>query len=707
MRQRINMVEPISSLGIAKFAHLFKQIDIELDAEQIQDILWLANQILDSEDISHSTQEVKGLPSSNQVIDNRVDSAESVSVSQSTVSSTMGVSVKPKKSSLSANDSLPFRSPAAPGLDNPLALERSLKYLMRKVPSRHQKIIDEEKTVDKIVEEDLWIPVMKPALERWLDVIILVEEYRSTVIWREIITEFQQMLERQGAFRQVRLWGVEADKNNQVQVFVQQRLSTKQRYCNKKELFDATGNRLILLVSDCISPLWRKGEMQKFLQEISQVNPVAVIQLLPEKFWRRTALGDGFPVQLSAFLPGTLNHKLRVDDLPTWIDIDRQNALNLPIITLDPDSLKQYSQAIAGLGNSRTAGILFELKSSELENSQTIQPQIEENPEEKAKFLVNRFYNTASITARRLAHLMSTVPVSLPVIYLIRKTFLKEAKQVHIAEVFMSGLLEPVQNSYYEFVEGVRELLRDSVRKSETEEVIDKVSEFIANKSGISVKSFDALIDLRNQWNNNAEIRYFAKIACGTLKRLGGRYAAIATDLERDDVGKLGLKSVANSADLERDTSTGTQKREVGENYTRLRDLLANGEWQEADQETERVMLKIMNREKEGWLTLDNCRNFPKEELRIIDQLWLNYSQGKFGFSVQKEIWLKAGGKLDSYDYDTYVKLGDQVGWRKGGSWLSYSELTFINSTRGHLPTAGLLRAAEVKALFSSLNSNI
>ncbi len=119
----------------------------------------------------------------------------------------------------------------------------------------------------------------------------------------------------------------------------------------------------------------------------------------------------------------------------------------------------------------------------------------------------------------------------------------------------------------------------------------------------------------------------------------------------------------------------------------KLEQLLSDKKWQKADQETTRVMLKIMNREEERSLTANNCRNFPKNELRLIDQLWLKYSNDKFGFSVQKKIWLKLGGKLDSYDWDTYVKLADQVGWRKGGNWLNYSDLTFNSAAPlGHFP---------------------
>ena len=45
------------------------------------------------------------------------------------------------------------------------------------------------------------------------------------------------------------------------------------------------------------------------------------------------------------------------------------------------------------------------------------------------------------------------------------------------------------------------------------------------------------------------------------------------------------------------------------------------------------------------------------------------------------------GGKVDYY---TECKLGDRVGWRKGGSWLNnYEDLTFNKQApKGHLPSS-------------------
>jgi serine/threonine protein kinase len=158
-------------------------------------------------------------------------------------------------------------------------------------------------------------------------------------------------------------------------------------------------------------------------------------------------------------------------------------------------------------------------------------------------------------------------------------------------------------------------------------------------------------------------------------------------------------------------------------NFTQLDQLLAQGKWKEADQETTQLMFKIMSSEKEGYLTVENCRNFPPEYLRIIDQLWLKYSQGRFGFSVQKQIWLKYSGRLDgSYQSDIYEKLAKEVSWLKTikkKTWLglgekeettikSYSELTFnTNAPLGHLPFSHQLRYSVNGHWYSHLLSKL
>ena len=122
--------------------------------------------------------------------------------------------------------------------------------------------------------------------------------------------------------------------------------------------------------------------------------------------------------------------------------------------------------------------------------------------------------------------------------------------------------------------------------------------------------------------------------------------------------------------------------------YTQLRNYLKAQNWEAADKETLKVMLQAANRQEEGYLNRNSIENFPCTDLRTIDQLWVKYSDGHFGFSVQKRIWLECGGKVD---YGTEKALGDAVGWLRNDNWLSYNDITFtLDAPEGHLPFCSL-----------------
>ncbi|WP_082830109.1 serine/threonine-protein kinase [Nodularia spumigena] len=116
----------------------------------------------------------------------------------------------------------------------------------------------------------------------------------------------------------------------------------------------------------------------------------------------------------------------------------------------------------------------------------------------------------------------------------------------------------------------------------------------------------------------------------------------------------------------------GGLKSAVGMDYKKLRELLAARKWKEADEETLRVMLAVAKREKEGWFHTESIDNFPCEDLRTIDQLWVKYSNGRFGFSVQKRIYQSLGGTRE-YNSKIWQAFGDKVGWYKGGSWFLFA----------------------------------
>ncbi len=545
---------------------LLHQIGLELTAEEIADIFWLAMQMGEAESASES-ESIQQIPLSELLLEeyeipvdtsiSPINSLPTTSEPHASLYSSPPFEPIPESSSTPSSQSsstpssqpkptrysppIPFETPAAPALRNPLALARAIRPLMRKVASRTETILDEEATARQIAEKNIWTPVLEPAPERWLELALVIEETSSFPIWQETIAEFKKLLERHGAFRDVRTWRLNADPNGSLYLLLGQNSTTlNQRPRSPKELLDPAGRRLIILVSDCTSQIWRLGTIQNLLHLWASQNPVAILQLLPERLWIRSALGTGFSVQFSAFTPGVPNTKLVIEDLPPWQEVNLSTALPLPIITLEPEPLAKWARVVAGTGGMRTAGVLFDpaLVAAMAEEMEQRSSRL------SASELVKRFRETASPMARRLAGLMAAVPVTLPVVRLIQQTMLPESEQIHVAEVFMSGLLCPLtvdsvaaksDSIAYEFQPGVRELLLDSIPISDTDEVLEQVSQFIARKAGLSIKSFTAFLSANRDWNETQrqQITPFAQVTSQVLRRLGGEYAALAEQLEQ------------------------------------------------------------------------------------------------------------------------------------------------------------------------------
>lgn len=124
--------------------------------------------------------------------------------------------------------------------------------------------------------------------------------------------------------------------------------------------------------------------------------------------------------------------------------------------------------------------------------------------------------------------------------------------------------------------------------------------------------------------------------------------------------------------------------------YQQLEKYLKNGQWQKADEETYRLMITTVGKEEGQWFDSEELLNFPCEELKAIDGLWVKHSHGHFGFSVQKNIYLseRCGGIADGqYCEEAWDKFCNEIRWKKEGRWVSTKY--DLRSPKGHLPVWG------------------
>jgi hypothetical protein len=107
-------------------------------------------------------------------------------------------------------------------------------------------------------------------------------------------------------------------------------------------------------------------------------------------------------------------------------------------------------------------------------------------------------------------------------------------------------------------------------------------------------------------------------------------------------------------------------------------------QWQAADQETARLLLQYADTDCHR-LKVGDIENIPCSVLRKIDRSWLRYSNKRFGFSTQSEIWRQQfGGRVD---VQTEQSLGSYLGWRESGEWKDYNSIFHLDPlSYGMLP---------------------
>ena len=190
----------------------------------------------------------------------------------------------------------------------------------------------------------------------------------------------------------------------------------------------------------------------------------------------------------------------------------------------------------------------------------------------------------------------------------------------------------------------------------------------------------------------------FSKIIAKLLQpNLNNRYRSaleVKQDLEKlplipetnTDKQRAGNSIPVNVINSNTVILTGVKITDGNSNYQNLERLLANRDYLEADKETWKLLLQIANRSLQGALTLKDIIRFPHKELKLIDSLWQDYSNGHFGLSIQRKIYLNLQ-KETKRDYFAWQKFAENVGWYKQENWLKYSELTFnLQGCKGHLP---------------------
>ncbi|MFG6100966.1 SAV_2336 N-terminal domain-related protein [Leptothoe sp. EHU-05/26/07-4] len=411
--------------------------ELGLTSKEIADIVWLTLQMnepesatsrVDEGNITTTNQQnlrhsQKRKPINQNQLEFLSDSEENIKSQK--IKSSKAELHSPSSTQTTTQDGmgagLPLKVADARSLREPLPLADSLKPLLKRVMVGLSTVLDEAATVRYIADQNIWMPVLKPSLEPWLDLALVVDENISMHLWQKTIKELQKILKNYGVFRDVRVWSLIKEEGKQVKLYpkkesIAQRASSSLR--EPSELIDPSGRRLILVATDCVSTIWRDGSMLPLLNMWTTSGPMAIVQMLPEWLWERTALGWASVVKLHSPRPGISNQQLEVRNLSSWEEVNLEIGTPVPVVTLAPETFLNWAKMLTSKGGIWSTGFVFDsdslhrgTESNQLQalNGKTIEQQVQQ------------FRSISSPMARRLAGLLAAAPViSLPIVRIIR-----------------------------------------------------------------------------------------------------------------------------------------------------------------------------------------------------------------------------------------------------------------------------------------------
>ncbi|MDB9536100.1 formylglycine-generating enzyme family protein, partial [Dolichospermum planctonicum CS-1226] len=530
---------------------------LNLTGTEIAEILWLAQQTYTHVSINKKPTPQEQLLTNNEPEDIPPETTDENPITPETKPTKEQelIPIFPKTSDSYPDSGLSINIPDVSSLPYPQKIAKALRSLIQYIAYGKAVLLNEKATVERIAElNGICIPVLEPRIELKFDLALVIDKSDSMIFWQRIIKELQQILKNYGIFRNIQIFGI--FKNDQGKIYLKQRIGKKEtgkkRYSPQK-LIDPNGRRIIFVVSDCVSEIWRNGTAFNLFKIWGKHDIVAIVQMLPERMWLRTALSSGAMVQLNSSPYTVANRNLSIKEILIWDDINSHKSIKVPVFSLTQDSIKTWSKMVIGKGTIGAGGFAFSDSGEQLTQPK---PQTQNQPQIPltSKERVYQFRLSSSPLARNLASLLASAPViNLPVVRLIQKKFLtKSEKIVHvIAEVFLGGILKPTKeitpetdpdDVEYRFIdEEIRDIfLQDSLPKT-SRKIIDKISKYIAEQLGKNLEEFQALLKkpqeldkLKNEKNlQNLNFEYFATITAKVLKRLGGDYQTFANEVEK------------------------------------------------------------------------------------------------------------------------------------------------------------------------------
>jgi len=525
---------------LEEFYEVLKKENIELDEVELAEVVWLATQI---------SEESEG--SLVDMLKKRLDDIlghikfdffnKKMEKDKTLLSDKPLVEVqKPKKrrvekrsnsaplvaSSSETENTLPFRTPVNNYLHKSNEWIHVFRHFKQKKQLDDKQIFDEEKTADYFASSRIFVPQYKVSYEKRFEAIFLVDVSDSMEIWKELIDDFFKSIKSYGVFKKVTVYYLHSNSG-----FELYKADEKRGKLNKSWYRNREDESLCFVLTDMLSQGWQDGAWLSSFEKWQSKFALSMVQMLPYHLWKGTILNRAMVTKFEGEKVFGKNKYLksrgRVRDV-------NEKILKLPILNLDTNSFDKYGKVFLAKGKQYIDGAIFKVNKNyeSKEKIKTLKTDAQR---------VEHFYKIASEEAIALAEYFSVIPLIFPVMKIVQEILLPDSTQVHLSEVFMSGLINKKHKlgdiySFYDSEkseESVREILLNLLGTSKAVETIVSISNYVSSTGGqFSFLAFLQDSNYLEKGGVSSEFdREFARISATLLEKMGGEYAKKANEL--------------------------------------------------------------------------------------------------------------------------------------------------------------------------------
>ncbi|MGW1180957.1 SAV_2336 N-terminal domain-related protein [Streptomyces drozdowiczii] len=336
---------------------------------------------------------------------------------------------------------VPLSLGRADPLPDALAVGRAIQPFRRQWRRGGRSRLDIEATVEHYARGGPLVPLFRPAPEPWFEAVVLVDSSLSMSVWEETSRAVIRLLTSLGGFRAVHTWRLEWPGNEPRVLDHHGREVSGTRVPHHGS--GTQGRRLVLVVSDCAARGWHTPEPWLLLREWGEQVPVALLDPLPPRLWRRSAL-NLTAVNVTGGRAGGHNGSLRFTVPPRLrprADGEGDRAAGswsaLPVVSCTPHSLGAWANTLMR-GDPTGCGAVLVPATGRLPQGRT-GPAPARQPD--PALLAEAFTRTAPAPAVRLAVLCSgLLELPLPLLHVLRDQTVPTATYADLAEVLTSGL---------------------------------------------------------------------------------------------------------------------------------------------------------------------------------------------------------------------------------------------------------------------------